>query len=151
MHRTPPHPIQSPHIVILVTGDRHAQYDAWAELIALEIWKQTQGQPYELVHGDAAGIDRVAAEVAYHTIGNWGMSCLITAFPADWNQYGRGAGPRRNAQMRDYLLERQREGARVICLAFHPDLASSKGTGNMVKLARAAGIPVETFDGRSVD
>lgn len=147
---------QSPNIVILVTGDRHARYIEWADLVAASILAQTQGEPYELVHGaqkrwdrelnEYTGIDHIVIFVAHRTA----KASAITPFPADWDTYGKPAGPRRNAQMRDYLLERQREGTRVICLAFHPDLANSKGTGHMVKIARAAGIPVETFDGRAV-
>jgi len=153
-------PPQSPNIVILVTGDRHARYTEWADCVALQIRNQTMGQSYELVHGaqkrwnpalnEYTGIDYIAADVARWTIASWGVTCQITPVPADWSRFGKGAGPRRNAEMRDYLLDRQRDGARVVCLAFHPNLEASKGTGNMVKLARSAGIPVETFDGRAV-
>jgi hypothetical protein len=54
-------------------------------------------------------------------------------YPADWEQYGKAAGMMRNRQM----LE---EGKPDLVVAFHDDIAASKGTKNMVDIARAAGV-----------
>ena len=78
-----------------------------------------------IIHGGAKGADRLAGQYAEsHQIEQW-------AFPALWEKYGKGAGPVRNAQM-------LREGKPEIVIAF----PGGKGTANMVKLAREAGVPV---------
>ena len=56
-------------------------------------------------------------------------------YPAEWEKHGRSAGPRRNTRMLD-------EGHPDIVYAFHQDIFSSKGTKDMVKKARAKGVPV---------
>ena len=56
----------------------------------------------------------------------------IDPYPADWERYGKPAGPIRNKEMVD-------TGPDVV-IAFQRD--NSKGTDNAVKLARAALIPV---------
>jgi hypothetical protein len=50
----------------------------------------------EVVCGCAIGVDRIGQTWA---IAN-GIS--VKEMPADWNRYGRAAGPIRNAQMADY-------------------------------------------------
>lgn len=80
-----------------------------------------------LIEGDAAGADYCAAlwvrnhpEIAH------------TPCPADWEQHGNSAGPRRNAEM----------------LTLRPHLVvafpGGRGTASMVRQARAAGVPVWT-------
>jgi hypothetical protein len=55
-------------------------------------------------------------------------------YPADWQKHGRAAGPIRNKQM----LE---EGKPDLVVAFS-EQPITKGTQNMVDLAKAAGVPV---------
>lgn len=78
-----------------------------------------------LIEGDARGADKLAGE--------WAEAHGVTVrrFPADWQRYGRSAGPRRNQQMLD-------EGRPDLVVAF----PGGKGTAGMVKLARAAGCEV---------
>jgi hypothetical protein len=78
-----------------------------------------------IIHGAARGADLLAREWAViHNVPE-------LAFKADWDRYGLGAGPRRNAQM-------LAEG--------HPDLViafpGGRGTADMIKKARKAGILV---------
>jgi hypothetical protein len=63
---------------------------------------------------------------------------LIT-FPADWKKFGRSAGPVRNLAQLNCLLEQP--GERLV-VAFHRNIASSKGTANMVGVARKMGVKV---------
>lgn len=56
-------------------------------------------------------------------------------YAADWETYGKRAGYLRNAKM----LE---DGKPDLVLAFTDNLQESKGTAMMVKLAKAAGVPV---------
>jgi hypothetical protein len=78
-----------------------------------------------ICHGDARGADTLA--------GSWAQSKNIPcrAFPADWDKYGKRAGPIRNAKM---LNE------------FKPDYVlafpGGNGTEDMVWQAERARIPV---------
>ena len=87
-----------------------------------------------VIEGDQRGADRIAGEVAV-TLG-----FVVEPYPADWDRYGRAAGPIRNQRM----LEEGKPG-RVI--AFHADLKHSHGTKDMVKRARRAGLPVSVYGG----
>lgn len=76
-------------------------------------------------HGGAAGADELA-----------GMWCRARGVPeqvfrADWRRYGRAAGPLRNGEM-------LKDGAVVVVVAF----PGGAGTADMVRRARAAGLPV---------
>lgn len=87
-----------------------------------------------IIHGAANGADTIAGDLAEE------MGMKVLAFPADWKKYHNGAGPIRNAQM----LE---EGRPDVVYAFSENLAESKGTKNMIKQARAAGVKVVIYDG----
>ena len=86
-------------------------------------------QPDIVIEGEARGADRLARIEAEK------LGIGVLKFLADWNKYHRAAGPIRNAQM-------LKEGQPDMVVAFHDDLNSSKGTKNMVAIARKAGIPV---------
>ena len=78
-----------------------------------------------LIHGAAAGADTLA--------GNWAESrgVPMLPFPADWHRHGRAAGPIRNMQMLD-------DGIPDLVVAF----PGGRGTANMLKQARQAGVQV---------
>ncbi len=80
----------------------------------------------EIIHGGAKGADSLAGEWARLT------STPCKVFKADWAKYGRAEGPIRNKQM---LIE----GKPDLVIAF----PGGKGTANMVKQAREAGIEVK--------
>lgn len=67
-----------------------------------------------------------------------GLQNVITD-KAEWDKYGKPAGPRRNQIMVDRNPQ--------VCLAYHPDLTKSKGTKDCVKRALLAGIPVIWWNG----
>jgi len=90
-------------------------------------------EPHVAIVGGAKGADKIAEEMASHEDGAYGSEILV--FDADWNQYGKSAGPIRNGQMLD-------EGKPDVVIAFvDKPLAESKGTHHMVRIARNAGIP----------
>lgn len=78
-----------------------------------------------IVHGAAKGADGFAAA--------WAVSnrYLTWPFPADWDTYGKAAGPIRNQKMLDT--------AKPIAVIAFP---GGKGTAHMVSIARQAGVPV---------
>lgn len=81
-----------------------------------------------LIHGDASGADRLSGEWASE------RGVKVEAQPADWKRYGRAAGPIRNQQM---LQEKP-----GLVVAF----PGGKGTADMVKRAKAAGLEVVLVD-----
>jgi hypothetical protein len=88
-------------------------------------------RPSVVIEGEARGADKLSRREAELR----GMSVkdgTILPFPADWGRYREAAGPIRNQQMLD-------EGNPDLVVAFHSDLANSKGTADMVKRAREAG------------
>lgn len=121
---------------LLITGDRKwTDYD----MVKRGIERQMRIEPIEVViHGGAAGADTLAGEVA----ASLGIPVLV--FAAQWDQYGRAAGPVRNQQMLDV-------GLPTHVLAFHPFLPASKGTADMIRRARKAGLPVTIVSGRADD
>lgn len=62
---------------------------------------------------------------------------------ADWEKYGKRAGPIRNQAMLDYLVLGRESGQTVGVVAFHDGLEASKGTKDMVTRATKAGVPVK--------
>ncbi|KKN63857.1 hypothetical protein LCGC14_0497350 [marine sediment metagenome] len=91
--------------------------------------------PYSVViHGDAPGVDDIAHNLAHI------YRHIVRGYPARWDLHGDAAGPIRNQQMLD-------EGKPDRVVAFHEDLANSKGTKDMIARARKEWIPVEVFDG----
>lgn len=113
---------------VLICGGRDFEdYDTMKTVLsALQV---ERGQFTLVIHGAARGADTYAGEYARrHQI-------PVKAFPADWRAHGKSAGPIRNRQM----LE---EGKPDLVVAF----PGGKGTENMVRTARSAGI--EVFDAR---
>lgn len=83
-------------------------------------------QPIKLlIAGGARGADNLAADWAVY------RQVPKRIFPAQWEQYGKRAGPMRNQQM----LE---EGKPDLVIAF----PGGRGTADMIRRATAAGVPV---------
>lgn len=113
---------------LLVCGDRDwSDYDLLSAV--LDAYRMVNNLE-AVIEGEARGADRMAARWAReHRI-------PVMAFPADWQQYGLGAGPVRNRQM---LIEGEPDHV----AAFHDDLKASKGTLNMCRQATRVGVPVK--------
>ena len=77
----------------------------------------------EIVSGTAKGADTLGEKYALEN------DILLTAFPAKWDEYGRSAGFRRNAEMAQY-------GDALV--AFWD--GQSSGTKHMIDLALAKGM-----------
>ncbi len=78
-----------------------------------------------IIAGGASGADAIGREEAIRRKLDFKM------FPADWSAHGRAAGPIRNKQMLD-------EGKPDLVMAF----PGGRGTADMVRRAKAAGVPV---------
>ena len=85
-----------------------------------------------LVSGHARGADTLAERYAAE-------KCIpIQVFPAEWSKYGKAAGPIRNRAMLEYAKEET-----PVVAAFWN--GKSRGTGNMLKQAKAAGAECHIF------
>jgi hypothetical protein len=115
---------------VLVCGGRDFGRDlTTCKFIAEYLDKRLKDNAFNhltIIEGDALGADKRA--------GQWAIfnNVQLEVYPADWERYGKRAGYIRNKQM----LE---EGKPDLVIAF----PGGKGTANMVKLAREAGVPVE--------
>jgi hypothetical protein len=81
-----------------------------------------------VIAGGCRGADYLAVKAAREC----GLSYV--EFPADWQKFGKAAGPIRNAKM-------LKEGKPDFVLVFHPDIASSKGSKHMLSLVKKARVP----------
>ena len=85
-----------------------------------------------VISGGARGADSFAIQWARQR----GIACAV--FMANWDHYGRAAGPVRNGWMVEF-------GKPDLVIAFPGGL----GTANMIKQARQAGIPVKEIENAS--
>lgn len=116
---------------VLVTGDRNWTWKGIIQEQLHSLKEEDYFDPLVVVHGAARGADTLAGEAAA-TLG-----LLVEAHPARWEEHGRAAGPIRNREMLNSGID--------LVLAFHSDLASSKGTKDMVFIANKEGVPVRLF------
>ena len=111
---------------VIVCGSRD-----WADYKTIE--EEIQKLPKNSVIG-CRGADGIAHEIASKN----GFQTQV--YYAEWNKYGKSAGPKRNLVMLN-------SGADLV-LAFHlqdRDIESSKGTKHMVKIAKDKNVPVRIF------
>jgi len=102
---------------IAVTGGR--EFDDFELMdLALRAIKEYLGTNVALAHGDQRGLDHMAEGWALNN--DW----WVAPFPANWQKYGKRAGPIRNQQILD---------------EFNPDLVVSfpGGGGTLDMLKRA--------------
>lgn len=108
---------------VLICGDRNWSDRGRIREVLSELPANTV-----VVHGGAKGADSLAGEVAEEL----GFATRVYPYIG---ALGRAGGPARNRQM----AEDNPDTALVI--AFHPDLAKSKGTANMVKVVAPKHLP----------
>src|SRR6478736_3076638 len=108
---------------ILVCGGR--DYDDQAMLFGVLDMMAEQMPIHRIIQGGADGADRLA-RLWCHS-----RKCAYENYPADWRKHGRGAGPIRNQEMLD-------DGQPTKVVAF----PGGRGTADMVRRARAAGVEV---------
>lgn len=86
-----------------------------------------------LLHGGASGADTIADTWAWRKRRTQEGPIVqrYAVSDADWGAHGRAAGPMRNQRMLD-------EGKPDLVVAF----AGGRGTADMVRRARRAGVPV---------
>jgi hypothetical protein len=114
---------------VIICGDRnyiHAERIR-REIRKLKRWCERQDYTLLVIEGGAPGADRLAKHEGHRE------GVHVAEVDALWYSLGRPAGPIRNEVMA--LLE----PAEIV--AFHKDYENSKGTKNMLRLAKKLGIP----------
>lgn len=115
--------------VLICGGRTFNNYDVFmGHVISIQ---SKYGNFKTIIHGGANGADRCASLFANSPTDRKEEIC----FPADWDKYGRAAGPIRNQRMLD-------EGKPNLVIAF----PGGRGTADMVRRATAAGIKVIKID-----
>jgi len=110
---------------ILICGDRN-----WTDVEIIENFIRSLPPDTIIIHGNSRGADKIAERKAKE------QGLIVKGYSADWDKYGRAAGPIRNKQM---LLE----GRPDKVVAFHNDLSKSRGTADMLRQAEKRGIAFE--------
>jgi ABC-type sugar transport system substrate-binding protein len=115
---------------VIVTGCRNWNCASLAQRVIARL--VARHGKVTILDGNASGVDAAFADAASEA------GCKVLRFPADWEKYGKGAGPRRNAEM-------VAAGA-DFAIAIHKSLTRSRGTKDAVRRCLAAGIPVWLID-----
>lgn len=110
---------------VIIAGGRDFDSVNTMSLFCDKILGRLQFDAVEIVSGGAPGADTLAKN--YSKIRGYPFK----EFSADWNQYGKSAGPIRNKQMAEYA-----DGL----IAFWD--GKSPGTKNMIDTARELGLKV---------
>lgn len=120
---------------VLVTGSRKATLDDHGDFIRV-ICDFNFACVDVIVHGAAPGVDSVVAELFN------GSDVELRPYPANWDKWGRSAGPIRNQTMLE--MEHLYSTEKIdLVLAFPTH--DSKGTWDMVERAVKARIPVRVY------
>jgi hypothetical protein len=121
---------------IIVCGGRHFNdYDRMKDEIDKVIARFNRyAQEIEIVSGHCEGADQLGEKYAEEC----GYPCKV--FPANWEKYGRSAGPIRNSEMIKYASEVNVP----VVVAFRSP--RTKGTNDTIKKATKKGFKVFEFD-----
>jgi hypothetical protein len=111
---------------IVIAGSRHIIDPSIVEKAIKE--SGFLGAISEIVSGGARGVDSLAEEYARDT------GIPFKLFPADWDKYGKAAGPIRNQQMAEY--------ADALIAVWD---GKSKGTLNMINNMKKLNKPYKVF------
>lgn len=116
---------------ILITGSRNFSDENLIRRLFTKIKHQAKGKKVTIVSGNCpTGADAICEKVAES------LGFEVERYPADWEKYGRAAGPKRNQTMVD-------AGAKI-CLAF--PTSDSIGTYDCIRRAKKAGIETKIFN-----
>ena len=108
---------------VLICGDRN-----WTDKETIQKYIPTLPPSSVVIQGMCIGADKIARRYAIlHDF-------EVLDFPADWNKYGRAAGPIRNKRMLT-------AGKPDLVVAFYNNILESKGTKDVIEQASKRGIP----------
>lgn len=123
-------PFASAFRSIAIVGSRNYPYPKRVRAVVRRLARVCA--PETLIISGAGGrVDRTAIDEAELQ----GMHWMV--FPANWDAYGKGVGPRRN----QYIIDQA-----DLLIAFW--ITPSAGTQDDVRRAQAKGIPIRLVEGR---
>ncbi|MFJ6559930.1 SLOG family protein [Streptomyces sp. NPDC091412] len=123
---------------VLVTGSRdwHDDRAVWHAIAVTILEQAPAATPVVVVHGACPhGADAHASAWAHLARADGRRPVAEERHPADWQQHGKAAGFRRNAEMVALGAD--------VCLAFIRN--GSRGASHTAALAEQAGIPVRRY------
>lgn len=130
--------------VVVVTGSRDAQGHEWKRVISRVLAETSVDL---LIHGDCRGADRIAGE--------WCDQWAIPVIPmeANWEKFGKAAGPARNVDMIELAHLLRNHGHKVEVIGFHESRATlhalrprKSGTLNCLEYADGRGFKTSCYD-----
>ena len=121
--------IMSDEVRIIVAGSRGVHDYTLLSSRLSEYLEKASNRDITIISGMARGADQLGERFAK----DHGLK--IKQFPANWNMYGKSAGPIRNRQMAEYAA-----GGRGVLFAFWDGL--SRGTQSMISLAEQYGLEI---------
>lgn len=113
--------------IIIAGGRDFADYELVKSTLDKYL-KDIKGEAV-IISGTSRGADRLGERYAREN------NLMVKRFPADWDLYGKSAGPIRNSQMAKYAAE-----GHGILFAFWD--GNSRGTKSMIELAKKYGLEV---------
>ena len=113
---------------VIVAGTRYFNSPTIMQVTLDHLLSDHQPDEVEIVSGRARGADRMGEAYAKS------RGYAVKLFPADWEQYGKSAGYKRNTQMAEYA---------DALVAFWDN--QSRGTFHMINIARDLGLPTEVI------
>lgn len=122
---------------VIIAGSRLFNDEDLFDCTIYDLLSWIPSEELEIVSGGCSGADAMGEEYAER----WGIQCSV--FMADWGKYGKAAGPIRNEEMAKYASEADHG----MLIAF--PIGESRGTRNMVKLAKQYGLEVHVIEGKS--
>jgi hypothetical protein len=120
---------------VLITGNRNWKCVDLAKKIITRLL--TKYKCVTILAGGCRGVDKSFEEACQ------AMNVPIEIFPADWDKFGKGAGPKRNLAMI--------HANPLFVIAFHKDIKNSRGTANCIIQALVHKLPVYLIDNEEGD
>lgn len=114
---------------VIIAGGRDFNDEYFMFTTLHDLWNNhIEIKDVEIVSGGAYGADFLAEKYAKEN------GYKLKVIKANWNEFGKSAGPIRNSQMADYA---------DALIAFWD--GKSKGTKNMIETAKKKGLKVKIF------
>lgn len=114
---------------LIVAGSRYVEDSSVIAYSMLQWWLAHDRPDIEVVSGGARGVDLIGERVAEV------QGFPVRRFPADWDRWGKAAGPKRNLEMAKYA---------DALLAF--PVGASRGTRHMISAAEGEGLDVTVIE-----
>lgn len=118
---------------VIIAGSR--DFDDYELLNSVVKEKLRDYKNIKIISGGCSGADTLGERFAKEN------NLDLKVFQAEWKKYGRAAGPIRNKAMAQYASQVDN------CLLIAFPVGSSRGTRNMISLAKEHGLDVHVVEG----